>query len=92
MGLDLDVSTPEGAFGIASLVLLLALIAVRLSRRLGMPSLLLYLGIGMVLGIDIAARLCDDLLAQGAPGLHFYTLNRSKATMQIYESLSVGIG
>src|SRR6478735_7310530 len=52
MALDLDVSTPEGAFGIASLVLLLALIAVRLSRRLGMPSLLLYLGIGMVLGID----------------------------------------
>ena len=34
MGLDLDVSTPEGAFAIASLVLLLALIAVRLSRRL----------------------------------------------------------
>src|SRR6478735_322644 len=44
--------TPEGVFGIASLVFILALIAVRLSRRLGMPSLLLYLGIGMVLGID----------------------------------------
>ena len=50
--MDLDLDTPEGAFGIASLVLLLALVAVRLSRRLGMPSLLLYLGIGMVLGID----------------------------------------
>ena len=50
--MDLTLDTPEGAFGIASLVLLLALIAVRLSRRLGMPSLLLYLGIGMVLGVD----------------------------------------
>ena len=30
-----DLDTPEGAFGIASLVLLLALVAVRLSRRLG---------------------------------------------------------
>jgi cell volume regulation protein A len=52
MGLDVNLASPEGAFGIASLVLLLALIAVRLSRRLGMPSLLLYLGIGMVLGVD----------------------------------------
>ena len=50
--MDLSLDTPQGAFGIASLVLLLALVAVRLSRRLGMPSLLLYLGIGMVLGID----------------------------------------
>src|SRR6478672_1246631 len=48
----MDLDTPEGVFGIASLVFILALIAVRLSRRLGMPSLLLYLGIGMVLGID----------------------------------------
>ncbi len=50
--MDLRLDTPEGAFGIASLVLLLAVVAVRLSSRLGMPSLLLYLGIGMVLGID----------------------------------------
>jgi len=50
--MDLHLDSPEGAFGMASLVLLLALIAVRLSRRLGMPSLLLYLGIGMVLGVD----------------------------------------
>jgi potassium/hydrogen antiporter len=50
--MDLSLDSPEGAFGIASLILLLALVAVRLARRLGMPSLLLYLGIGMVLGID----------------------------------------
>ena len=45
--MDLKVPT---VFGLFALILILAVIAVRVSRRFGLPTLLLYLGIGMLLG------------------------------------------
>lgn len=39
------------------------------------------------LGLDVVSELCQRLVAGGAPGLHFYTLNRAKAVLGIVERL-----
>ena len=40
-----------------------------------------------LIGTAWASKQCRDLIANGAPGIHFYTLNRSPATRQIHASL-----
>jgi len=40
------------------------------------------------LGAEVVAQLCRRLLDGGAPGLHFYTLNRARATQAVLEQLS----
>jgi methylenetetrahydrofolate reductase (NADPH) len=38
-------------------------------------------------GVRWATRQCRELLARGAPGVHFFTLNRSPATQRVHEAL-----
>lgn len=41
-------------------------------------------------GVEHAIAQCRELLARGAPGIHFYTLNRSPATRQVLSALKRG--
>jgi len=39
-------------------------------------------------GLDVVTQLCDRLIAGGAPGLHFYTLNQAAPTIAIWQRLA----
>ncbi|HYO84670.1 MAG TPA: methylenetetrahydrofolate reductase [NAD(P)H] [Bryobacteraceae bacterium] len=58
-------------------------LAVELDRRRDDPQAV------MQLGIAHATAQCIELLQCGAPGIHFYTLNRSTATMQVLSALRI---
>lgn len=40
-------------------------------------------------GLDVVTELCQRLLEQGAPGLHFYTMNRAGPTLAIWDQLGL---
>jgi methylenetetrahydrofolate reductase (NADPH) len=40
-------------------------------------------------GLDVVTALCDKLLAAGAPGLHFYTLNQAPLAAEIWRRLGL---
>lgn len=42
-------------------------------------------------GTDVVTRMCEKLIAQGIPGLHFYTMNRVEPTMTIWKNLGLPI-
>jgi len=42
-------------------------------------------------GLDVVTRLCQTLLQNGAPGLHFYTINQADPTLRLWKSLGLPV-
>jgi methylenetetrahydrofolate reductase (NADPH) len=43
-------------------------------------------------GLDVVTRLCETLLRNGAPGLHFYTANQAEPTLRLWQALALPVG
>jgi methylenetetrahydrofolate reductase (NADPH) len=42
-------------------------------------------------GLEVVTRLCETLLKNGAPGLHFYTINQSEPTLRLWRNLALPV-
>jgi methylenetetrahydrofolate reductase (NADPH) len=42
-------------------------------------------------GVNVVTRLCETLLRNGVPGLHFYTINQAGPTLRLWESLKLSV-
>ncbi|HUB30730.1 MAG TPA: methylenetetrahydrofolate reductase [NAD(P)H] [Terracidiphilus sp.] len=42
-------------------------------------------------GLSVVTRLCETLLRNGAPGLHFYTINQSEPTLRLWDSIGLTV-
>lgn len=42
-------------------------------------------------GLDVVTRLCDTLVRNGAPGLHFYTINQAEPTVRLWKNLALPV-
>jgi methylenetetrahydrofolate reductase (NADPH) len=42
-------------------------------------------------GLDVVTRLCDTLVRNGAPGLHFYTINQADPTLRLWKNLALPV-
>ncbi len=42
-------------------------------------------------GLSVVTRLCETLLKNGAPGLHFYTINQSEPTLRLWKNLGLSV-
>ncbi|HBS26377.1 MAG TPA: methylenetetrahydrofolate reductase [NAD(P)H] [Gammaproteobacteria bacterium] len=40
-------------------------------------------------GVEVITKMCDRLLSEGAPGLHFYTMNKAEPTVTIWNNLGL---
>jgi len=40
-------------------------------------------------GTEVVTKMCEQLLAEGAPGLHFYTLNQSEPSLKVWDNLGL---
>jgi methylenetetrahydrofolate reductase (NADPH) len=45
----------------------------------------------MDFGLNVVTRLCETLLRNGAPGLHFYTINQSEPTLRLWDSIGLTV-